>query len=339
MDTSNYFYDELKSLHQWHYEKCEGFRNIIDGLGWSPLIDSQPENIFIHTGLFKTNKLISTNKDEREMILFLSSGTSSSSRSHVYADRYTRIDQQRALKKIVLDDLDLNLLSRPNYYVIDRPYPESNSGALDARYAAIRGFSSLGRGIRFVLDENGDLNEEVLEELRCETKQVLAFGFTYTVYLDFLKKLLDLGIKLNGKNMVLLHGGGWKKLASYGIPNKEFNKIASSVIPNVVCRNYYGMIEQTGSISIECNKGYLHTNQYNSLIIRDNNFNKKNFGDEGIVQSISLLPKSYPGQSLLTEDIGICYGEDDCICGKPGKYFHILGRLKKTIVRGCSDVY
>ena len=62
-------------------------------------------------------------------------------------------------------------------------------------------------------------------------------------------------------------------------------------------------------------------------------------GEKGIVQVISVLPKSYPGQSLLTEDEGILLGEDNCKCGRKGKYFKILGRIKSAELRGCSDTY
>jgi len=32
-------------------------------------------------------------------------------------------------------------------------------------------------------------------------------------------------------------------------------------------------------------------------------------------------------------------GEDDCPCGRKGKYFVIHGRLKNAEVRGCSDTF
>ena len=85
--------------------------------------------------------------------------------------------------------------------------------------------------------------------------------------------------------------------------------------------------------------GYLHSNDYGEIFVRDNNLKKQAFGKEGIIQSISLLPKSYPGHSLLTEDLGIYFGEDICECGLKGKIFKINGRLKKSEIRGCSDVY
>ena len=62
-------------------------------------------------------------------------------------------------------------------------------------------------------------------------------------------------------------------------------------------------------------------------------------GEEGVLQVLSPLPRSYPGHSLLTEDLGVLLGEDDCPCGRKGKYFKVTGRVPRAEVRGCSDTY
>ena len=104
--------------------------------------------------------------------------------------------------------------------------------------------------------------------------------------------------------------------------------------------NYYGMIEQTGSIYMECEYGHLHTSVFSDIIIRNPlDFSISNFGEKGIIQLLSILPYSYPGHSILTEDEGVLLGEDDCGCGRLGKYFTIIGRLKEAEIRGCSDTY
>jgi hypothetical protein len=54
---------------------------------------------------------------------------------------------------------------------------------------------------------------------------------------------------------------------------------------------------------------------------------------------LSLIPKSYPGHSILTEDLGTIYGVDNCQCGRKGKYFKVHGRIKSAEIRGCSDTY
>ena len=104
--------------------------------------------------------------------------------------------------------------------------------------------------------------------------------------------------------------------------------------------DYYGMVEQTGCVYMECEYGHLHASIFSDVIIRNpRDFSIAKTGEKGLIQVCSLLPESYPGHSLLTEDEGIVLGEDDCPCGRKGKYFKILGRIKNAEIRGCSDTY
>ncbi|RKJ31819.1 acyl-protein synthetase, partial [Butyricicoccus sp. 1XD8-22] len=104
--------------------------------------------------------------------------------------------------------------------------------------------------------------------------------------------------------------------------------------------NYYGMVEQVGSIFVECSEGHLHTPSYADVIIRNPiTFEPVSIGEQGLIQVISELPTSYPGHSLLTEDLGTIIGEDDCPSGWKGKYFTVSGRLPKSELRGCSDTF
>ena len=84
----------------------------------------------------------------------------------------------------------------------------------------------------------------------------------------------------------------------------------------------------------------MHASIYSDVIIRNyNDFSPCKIGQEGIIQVISSLAHSYPGHSLLTEDRGVILGEDDCPCGRKGKYIKVLGRMKNAELRGCSDTY
>lgn len=104
--------------------------------------------------------------------------------------------------------------------------------------------------------------------------------------------------------------------------------------------DYYGMVEQTGTVYIECECGHLHSSIFSDVIIRrSSDFGIADFGEKGIVEVVSILPVSYPGHVLLTEDEGIIIGEDNCACGRKGKYFKITGRIKNAEIRGCSDTY
>ena len=56
------------------------------------------------------------------------------------------------------------------------------------------------------------------------------------------------------------------------------------------------------------------------------------------LELISLLPTSYPGHSILTEDIGEIVPRHKIKCNLDAKHFLIHGRLEDSEVRGCSDV-
>ena len=68
------------------------------------------------------------------------------------------------------------------------------------------------------------------------------------------------------------------------------------------------------------------------------NYCLKGLKKKGLIQLKSLIPHSYPGHNILTDDLGVVLGEDDCSCGKKGKYFRIIGRLRNSELRGCSNV-
>jgi hypothetical protein len=142
-------------------------------------------------------------------------------------------------------------------------------------------------------------------------------------------------------NSILLHGGGWKKLNEESrVSKSEFKNTLKKLCNIGEVKDYYGMAEQTGSIFVECSKGYFHTSIYSDIAIRDQASLEKIYSTKvGIIQLFSILPLSYPGHNILTEDIGQIFGIDDCKCGTLGKYFKVLGRLKKSEVRGCSDTY
>ena len=100
------------------------------------------------------------------------------------------------------------------------------------------------------------------------------------------------------------------------------------------------MAEQAGSIFMECEYGHFHCSDYSGIVIRrPEDLSECDRGEPGIIQVLSVLPESYPGHSLLTEDEGVMLGEDDCPCGRCGAYFSVTGRLANAELRGCSDTY
>ncbi|MEM1020794.1 MAG: acyl-protein synthetase, partial [Pseudomonadota bacterium] len=81
-------------------------------------------------------------------------------------------------------------------------------------------------------------------------------------------------------------------------------------------------------------------NAHNDILCRDpDTLEIAPPGTSGVMQVLSVLPTSYPGFSILTEDLGTVHGDGGCPCGQPGKYFSIHGRLEQAEIRGCSDTY
>ena len=82
----------------------------------------------------------------------------------------------------------------------------------------------------------------------------------------------------------------------------------------------------------------MHCSNFSDVEMVDNRLNVLPFQKKGLIK-LSTLPYSYPGHVILTEDVGEIIGEDNCKCGKKGKYFKVHGRAENAEVRGCSDTY
>jgi len=100
------------------------------------------------------------------------------------------------------------------------------------------------------------------------------------------------------------------------------------------------MVEQTGTIFMECSHGHLHASSWSDALVRDVNTHKVlPHGKPGAIEVFSTIQKSYPGHALLTEDIGITRDGSSCACGASGTIIEVHGRLPAAEIRGCSDAY
>ena len=76
------------------------------------------------------------------------------------------------------------------------------------------------------------------------------------------------------------------------------------------------MVEQVGSVFMENSQNALQCPNFAEVIIRNpKDFSIQPMGEPGLIQVLSALPRSYPGFSLLTEDIGVLIGDDDASNG------------------------
>lgn len=329
----------LSELTEHHCNNCIEYGRIIKSLGYHPdTVTSYYDIPFIPVSLFKELDLLSVSK--KDIIKTMtSSGTSNQAVSKIYLDKETAANQQKTLVKVVSH---FTGSARLPMIIIDTPSVIKDRAMFSARGAGILGFSILGADKIYALNDDMSINMEAISEFleKHKGKSILLFGFTFMIWKHFYMELLKQGHKIDLSKGILIHGGGWKKLESEAVSPKEFKNRLHNICGLNEVHDYYGMVEQTGCIYMECEHGHLHASSYSDIIVRRHtDFSPCEFGETGIVQVVSMLPVSYPGHSLLTEDEGVILGEDDCPCGRKGKYFRINGRLKNAEIRGCSDTY
>ena len=330
----------LMTLTEHHRASCPEYGRMLDSICFDD-VDNYLDIPFLPVRLFKELQLKSVPQDEVVKTM-TSSGTTGQAVSRIYLDRTTASNQQKAMVKIVSD---FTGKSRMPMIIIDCPSVVKDRAMFSARGAGILGFSIFGTKKIYALDDDMKLDVEGLRNfLEAHSgERILLFGFTFMIWQHFYKELVRLkseGIDFDLSDGILIHGGGWKKLISEAVSHDEFHKRLEDICGLKNIHDYYGMVEQTGCIYMECECGHLHASVFSDVITRRAiDFSPCNVGENGIIQVVSVIPESYPGHSLLTEDEGVILGIDDCPCGRKGKYFKRNGRLKNAEIRGCSDTY
>jgi hypothetical protein len=264
-----------------------------------------------------------------------SSGTSGQTPSLIFLDVETAKLQSRALSRIVTHFLGS---ARRPMLIVDHAEVIQDRFSFSARAAGIKGMMVFGRDHFFALDANMRVRRKDLDEwlARHRAEDTLIFGFTFMVWNDFLAPLRDAGLDLS--RATLVHSGGWKKLVDQAVSKAEFREALASAFGMHRIHDFYGMVEQVGSVYFECAAGYFHTPNFAEIVTRDlTTWRPTEPGEIGVIEVLSLLPLSYPGHALLTQDLGRIHGVDDCPCGRLGTRFTIEGRVPKAEVRGCSD--
>ena len=330
---------ELLRLAEQHRAHCAPYARMMESVCFSAADVRSVEDIpFLPVRLFKEMELRSVTEEDVFKTM-TSSGTTGQQVSRIFLDRKTAANQQKTLVRIVSDRIGG---SRMPMIILDCPSVVKNRAMFSARGAGILGFSIFGRKKLYALNDAMELQLDDIRAFLAEHagERILLFGFTFMVWQHFYHALRAAGERLDLSNAVLIHGGGWKKLAAEAVTPAAFRAALRAVCGNLDVADYYGMVEQTGCIHLECAEGHLHASTYSDVIVRRPfDFSPAGFGEHGIIEVVSLLPESYPGHALLTEDEGVLIGEDDCPCGRKGKYFKVLGRLKQAELRGCSDTY
>lgn len=339
------FFDALKWELIFHYENNEHFFRFCKKKQFDPYqfqddLNSVP---FIPVQVFKALGHDLNSVEQGQIVHKLHSSATSGRPSTILVDKVTAKRQAKIMAKVMADFIGPSKLPM---IVIDLDVRKFGSAHLGARSAAIKGYINFGSKIEFVVNQNkhglfldGPKLEDIVSKLPPD-EPVLVFGFTYIIY-DFLVRNEEIRVKLPA-NSKIIHIGGWKKLESEKISKDLFNnRLASKLgIDSIDVIDVYGFTEQLGLNYPDCKAGWKHAPTYSRVLVRDSKGQLKEIGEVGRLQFVSPLTHSYPGNSVITDDLGYIDPNpaETCVCGRNGTRFRVSGRVKKAEIRGCGDV-
>jgi phenylacetate-coenzyme A ligase PaaK-like adenylate-forming protein len=299
---------------------------------------------FLPVGIFKSNPPLRLVESEEITRTLVSSATTGQIPSRVVLDASTA---KRMTKGVIAIIRDFIGPARRPYLVVDTPAALAGSGELGARGAAVQGLRSFATEAVCCLSEGVDGTstpqmEKLLEFARkWGDTEILAYGFTYVIWNHLVKPLKAKGITLDLPNVRVLHSGGWKRLQEQAVNKDAFVRGVASAFGCSTDRviDFYGMVENVGVVYPDCEQGNKHVPAFAEVIIRDElTLEPVAPGRRGLVQVCSVLPTSFPGFLLLTEDIGEVVHRDGCPCGRRSTAFRFISRAPKAEVRGCGNI-
>ncbi len=345
-ETENAFYDALQDELSFHYDNNQMYRSFCEKNGFNPhekfdLQDIPPVSVsvFKHLGA----RLNSVSKND--LTLTIKSSATSGIPSTILVDKVTAKNQAKAMIKVVGEFIGKE---RKPFLIMDIDPRSEQKQLLGARFAAVTGYLKFANKAEYFLnvDANGVFYFDVekianfVEQLD-KNQPVVVFGFTYILFKNVLseieksEKIISLP-----KGSKIIHIGGWKKLENERISKELFNNRISacfSINPDDVI-DIYGFTEQMGINYPDCKCGFKHTPVYSKVLVRDVSTHKVlGANQEGLLEFITPITHSYPGNCVLTDDLGFVNPEP-CPFGRGGTRFKVTGRMKKAEIRGCGDI-
>lgn len=325
--------DGMNDLMRFHHDHCTEYARVID-MAWGGLrrYEALADVPYLPVSLFKEVELSSTSTPA---LVMQSSGTTGQVPSRIVVDNETAARQSRALIatfRPILGERRLPFLAIDTKDVI-------KATGLTARGAGVLGMMKFGAKATFALDAGLEIDRDAVARFVAANGQApfLIFGFTFLVWSKLYRSFADGELDLS--NAILVHSGGWKKLEAERVSNPEFRTALGRRFGLRHIFNFYGFVEQIGSIFIEGADGLLYPPNFTDVIVRrPDTWEVAEVGEEGVIEVVSLLPLSYPGHCVLTEDKGTIVSVDAGDGGRFGKALRVSGRVPKAELRGCSDV-
>lgn len=345
-ETENAFHNALQEELAFHYDNNQMYRSFCEKNSFNPheqfdLEDIPPvsASVFKHLGA----RLNSVSKND--LTLTIKSSATSGIPSTILVDKVTAKNQAKAMIKVVGEFIGKE---RKPFLIMDIDPRSEQKQFLGARFAAVTGYLKFANKAEYFLnvDTNGifyfDVEKIVNYVAQLDKNQpVVVFGFTYILFKNVLSEIEKSGKIISlPKGSKIIHIGGWKKLESEKISKELFNKRMSACFSinadDVI--DIYGFTEQMGINYPDCKCGFKHTPIYSKVLVRDVS-NHKVLGNnqEGLLEFVTPITHSYPGNCVLTDDLGFI-DSNPCPYGRGGIRFKVTGRMKKAEIRGCGDI-
>src|ERR1700683_1533931 len=269
----------LSELVYYHYANCPPYARIID-IVWGGLksYSGIADIPYLPVGIFKQLELATTKTPSFTM---RSSGTSGQPPSRIIVDDETACRQSAAL---VATFRPLLGERRRPFLVIDTKEVVATT-ELTARGAGVLGMMKFGGRATFALNPALEINKDAINTFIAENgeDEFLIFGFTYLIWSKLYKSYGDGELDLS--NAVLVHSGGWKKLESERISNSEFLAALKRLFNMTNIYNFYGFVEQIGSVFVEGADGLLYPPNFSDGIIRrPDGVASASIGKEGVIR-------------------------------------------------------
>ena len=345
--TSGLFLESVREMFEFQCAHSPIFKGICQQYGFS-VNDIQDEDSIlripaIFVTAFKERKLLSL--PESEIVKTLTSSGTTGSKSQINWDA-TSMQRQEFMRRSIVESYGLAAYDQlvNNLVFSYSPEVSGSRGAAHAHssYAQFakenETFYAIGRDKygepEFKLDEG----IKALERFAASGLPLRITGFPAFGYMT-LNELDNRGIHFKfPADSVLFSGGGWKNYTGKTIAYDEYVGLVNRVlgIPADRIRDVYGMVEH-GVPYVTCEHGHFHVPVYSRVCaVSPHTMEILPNGETGLLKLITPYIRSTPALSILSTDLGCV--EENCPCGRPGKYIvlKVRGGVKKYAGCGIS---
>ena len=320
---------EFSRLSEHHRDNCEAYRRILAVVHPNSVDTADVTAVpWLPVHLFKSHELRSI-PAEAVFKTLTSSGTTSSGVSRILLDADSAARQTRALASIMTCALGPERLPM---IIVDSRSTIRDRRSFSARGAGILGMATFGRDHFYALDDAMQLDRAGLHAFLETPRRPAAASVRLHVH--------GLAVPLRGAR----RRRDRPRRTAIARPQRRLEEAAGrarSTTPSSRaalrgargtrrgCTTSTAWSSRSASVFLECEDGLLHAPNFADVIIRDPDLGAcRATGSPASSKSSARCRRSYPGHSLLTEDLGVVLAEDDCALRQArASAFAITGRV------------